>query len=148
MLSSSYVFWGTLIEALRERCVGRDTVGELGESPIGVWGETAGSGSSNGLALVGGVGTKLPYSMADPAGSGDCLCFGIAIGGVFFNFLLWSPDDSSDSGRDSPDWELIPNGAGDSRKGSTGSSPGPSACPSVEHGLARGVKGDVAPYVL
>ena len=67
----------------------------------------------------------------------------MVIGGVFFNLVKGSSDDSSDSGRES-----APSGAGDSRKGAIGSSVGPSYLRSADGVLLVGLNSDVAPYKL
>ena len=81
----------------------------------GAWGDTAGSGSSNGiLELLGGVGTKLPV----PYVSSEfevVFAFGIVIGGDLCP-VKGSSGNSSDSSLES-----LLSGAGERRSGWTGS---------------------------
>lgn len=111
---------------------------------IGVCGAIAGSGSSKGnLDFAGGVGTKLPYCVADCDGPAAAFDLGIGTGGVFFNCANGSSDDSSEFCSES-----LPSAAGDARRGAAGSSSGPSNLWSVEGAFVLVVKGDVAPYRL
>jgi hypothetical protein len=109
-----------------------------------VCGAIAGSGSSKGnLAFDGGVGTKLPYCMADCDGPAGGFDFGIGTGGVFFNCANGSSDDSSEFCSES-----LPSAAGDARRGAAGSSSGPSNLRRVEGAFVVAGKGEVAPYKL
>ncbi len=66
------------------------------------------------------------------------------MGGVFLGCLyVGSSSEASDSGLES-----APNGAGDARRELVGPSFVSSTLNSAEGGLARGVNGDVAPYML